>query len=487
MTDQDPPQLTALKAALAASPENIPLLLLYGTTALDAWSLDEARDAFSRILGIQADHPEARLGIARTLFLAGKTSEAAVRMEQLTGELPDFAPAHLFLSRILAVEGNRDAATRHYNTAIGIDPTTQDTALASELDIPSEGNAPGDGNQKKGKLKDAGGIWHVEEDNKTPFAEEDDDYDEDEDENGLENAGDGIPDNLIVDREQPKISFAEVGGMEELKEQIRMKILYPMENPELFKAYGKKIGGGVLLYGPPGCGKTLIARATAGEIKANFFPIGLHEVLDAFIGESEKRLHSIFETARNNAPAVLFFDEIDALAADRRDLRQSAGRNVINQFLSELDGGDDANDGVLVLGATNAPWHIDPAFRRPGRFDRTVFVPPPDEIARQAIIGILAEGKPVGELDAAALAKKTKDFSGADLKAVFDTATEAALERAMKEGRVVPLGTKALAKAARTNKPTTRAWFDSAKNYALYANQGGFYDEVLQHLGIKPS
>ena len=273
--------------------------------------------------------------------------------------------------------------------------------------------------------------------------------------------------------------------MEALKEEIRMKVLHPMQNQELFKAYGKAVGGGVLLYGPPGCGKTLISKATAGEIDANFFSLGLHQVLDMYIGNSEKNLHQIFQLARDNAPSVIFFDEVDALAADRKDMRQSAGRTLINQFLSEMDGTDSNNDGVLIIGATNAPWHIDPAFRRPGRFDKIIFVPPPDEEARSAIIEVMARDKPVSDLDARILAKKTKNFSGADLKAIFDQAAEEALGLAMKEGRIVPMTTKGLAKTAKAVMPSTKPWFESAKNYAMYANQSGFYDDVLRFLGIK--
>ncbi|MEO8353173.1 MAG: ATP-binding protein, partial [Chthoniobacteraceae bacterium] len=285
--------------------------------------------------------------------------------------------------------------------------------------------------------------------------------------------------------EMPSLAFADVGGMETVKEEIRMKIIHPLKNPDLFRAYGKKIGGGVLLYGPPGCGKTLLARATAGEIKASFLSIGIHQILDMYLGNSEKQLHELFETARRHAPAVLFFDEVDALAADRNDLKRSAGRTLINQFLAELDGNVGNNEGILVLGATNAPWHLDPAFRRPGRFDRILFVPPPDEAARKAVVEIMARNKPVGRLDVAAVAKKTKDFSGADLKAVFDVATERCLARAMKEGRVIPLETDDFVRAAREVKPSTRAWFESAKNYAIYSNQSGFYDDVLEFLGIK--
>ncbi|MCL4105696.1 UNVERIFIED_CONTAM: hypothetical protein GTU68_023763 [Idotea baltica] len=285
--------------------------------------------------------------------------------------------------------------------------------------------------------------------------------------------------------QEAKEDFTNVGGMEKVKEDIRMKILYPMENKDLFAAYGKKAGGGVLLYGPPGCGKTLISRATAGEIKAKFMSVGLHQILDMWIGKSEEKLHQIFELARRNAPSVLFFDEVDALAADRKDMRTSSGRTLINQFLAELDGQKDQNDGVLVLGATNAPWHLDSAFLRPGRFDRLIFVPPPDEPARAEILKIMGEGKPLAGFDPAALAKRLKDFSGADIKAVFDQSIEAALTEAMKSGKIIPVTQRQLVKTTKTVKPSTKKWFESAKNYALYANQSGFYDDVLEHLGIQ--
>ena len=292
-------------------------------------------------------------------------------------------------------------------------------------------------------------------------------------------------DRSLPDVQKPEVSFANVGGMEDIKEEIRMKIIYPLQNRALFKAYGKKLGGGVLLYGPPGCGKTLISKATAGEIQANFISVGIHQILDLYVGNSEKNLHRAFQLARDNAPAILFFDEVDALAADRKDFRESAIRTMINQFLAEMDGNIGSNEGILILGATNAPWHLDAAFRRPGRFDRIIFVPPPDEPAREAIVEILARDKPLKRLDAGALAKRTKEFSGADIKSIFDVATERALSRAMKEGRVVPLTTEDLLQAIKGMKPSTRAWFESAKNYALYANQGGFYDDVLSFLGIR--
>lgn len=453
-------KLDALRQALAHSPDNVPLLLLFAHAALDEWALDDAKSAFEKTLAIEPNRPEAQVGVARVLFLAGKASEAAVRAESVIQQHPQFGPAHALLARLELLDGNRDTARAYYAEALRLDPALRDPGIEAELGTVSTGSAES----------------APEEPEKVTLGAPSFSSDEDEE-------GEGDP--ASADVEKPKLSFNEVGGMDAVKDEIRMKIILPLQKPELFRAYGKKLGGGVLLYGPPGCGKTLLARATAGEIKASFISIGIHQILDLYLGNSEKNLHALFETARQNKPAVLFFDEVDALAADRNDLKRSAGRTLINQFLAELDGNLGDNDGLLVLGATNAPWHLDPAFRRPGRFDRILFVPPPDEPARKSIIDVMAVGKPVASLDSGKVAAKTKDFSGADLKAVFDIAIERSLAKAIKEGRVVPLSTSDLIDSAKTVKPSTRAWFESAKNYALYANQGGFYDDILEYLGIK--
>jgi transitional endoplasmic reticulum ATPase len=451
--------LEALKAALAASPENVPLLALVAKSHEERFEFADARKFYDRVVALQPDHGEALLAIARLLDLAGESSQAAVRLEVLCEQQPRFAAAWLLRARIAMEESDISAAREFYDTAVDLDRSLADEELLREI------------------LK-AGGGKRVAHTSSGDLVEEDDFPFE-----GLDAVA--ARDLDLEFRLKPDVKFEDVGGMEKVKDEIRMKIIHPLKNPELFAAYGRKPGGGVLLYGPPGCGKTLMARATAGEINASFFSVGLHQVLDMYIGGSEQKLHTIFELARKSAPAVLFFDETDALAADRRDLRQSAGRNLINQFLAELDGAQAANDGVLILGATNAPWHLDGAFLRPGRFDRVIFVPPPDAGARQEIAKIHAKGKPVADFDPADLAKRTDGFSGADLRAVFDQATEAALNEAMRKGSMIPVSGKMLSKAAKEVKPSTRKWFESAKNHALYANQGGLYDDVLTYLGLK--
>jgi transitional endoplasmic reticulum ATPase len=447
-------RLDSLREALVLSPQNVPLLLLFGQTCLDELNFDEARAAFDRVLQYDPANAEAKLGIAGTLYLSGNISEAVVRAEALVQTKPSFSEAWILLSRLAIAEGDQILATEYYQKALELDPNMRDPVLDRDIRI-EQPAMPAD-------------VVPVAESDARESSEEFD--------------GDTT---RFAELERPEVSFEGVGGMEDIKEEIRMKIIYPLQNRALFKAYGKKLGGGVLLYGPPGCGKTLISKATAGEIQANFISVGIHQILDFYLGNSEKNLHQLFQLARDNPPAILFFDEVDALAADRKDFRESAIRTVINQFLAELDGNIGSNEGILILGATNAPWHLDPAFRRPGRFDRVIFVPPPDEQAREAIVKILGRDKPLERLDAKTLAKRTKEFSGADLKSVFDIATERVLSRAMKEGRVVPLTTEDLLQACKGMKASTRAWFESAKNYALYANQGGFYDDVLTFLGIR--
>ena len=168
-----------------------------------------------------------------------------------------------------------------------------------------------------------------------------------------------------------------------------------------------------MLFGPPGCGKTLLARATAGECKAPFFNIDVSDVMDMYIGESERKIRSIFEKARFETPSVLFFDELEALAGKREYARNSATSNSVSQFLVELDGFTQDNHGVLVLASTNVPWAVDAAFLRPGRFDRMFFVPPPDSQARQAILEYHMKERPDhGDIDFSVLARKTTGYSG---------------------------------------------------------------------------
>ena len=291
------------------------------------------------------------------------------------------------------------------------------------------------------------------------------------------------PDAAVPERDAERIGFDQIGGLDEVKSQIRRRIILPFERKGLFDRFRKRAGGGVLLYGPPGCGKTLMARATAGECGATFVPVEITDVLDKFIGESEKRVAAIFSNARAKKPTVLFFDEVEALAARRRFAENNHHAPMVSTFLNEMDGLKGDNEGLLILAATNTPWAIDTAFRRPGRFDRALFIPPPDRAAREAILRIALRDRPAeADLRLGDIAERTGGFSGADLSHVVETACDLAIERSIKTDRVAPISAADLRAAAKEVKPTTVEWLTQARNYAKFANEGGFYDDVAAFL-----
>lgn len=291
-----------------------------------------------------------------------------------------------------------------------------------------------------------------------------------------------------LEKEKMSLTFADVGGMQELKKMAEMKIVKPFKNPELFKKYGKKAGGGILLYGPPGCGKTYFARAIAGECDASFFSVGIHDILDMYLGNSERNVHNLFVEARKQAPAILFFDEIDALGRKRELARHSAITGTINSFLNEMDGLDDVNENLLVIGATNVPWDVDSAFKRPGRFDTLFLVPPPDEASRREILQAMMRNRPAGEIDYGLLAEKTSMFSGADLSALVEKSVERVIDEIMESGEERDIEMTDFLSVLGELKGTIGEWFSMAENYVEYANNEGHYDDIQKLLnGTKKS
>ncbi|MDX1498829.1 MAG: AAA family ATPase [Woeseiaceae bacterium] len=279
-----------------------------------------------------------------------------------------------------------------------------------------------------------------------------------------------------------KIGFADVAGMEALKKVLRLQIIEPFRNPTLFQRFRKKAGGGVLLYGPPGCGKTLIARAIAGECDADFQAVGISDVLNMWIGESERNLAGIFDQARARRPCVLFFDELDALAYSRSKAASSAARTVVNEFLAQLDGFADANEGVLVLAATNMPWDVDPAMKRPGRFAKQVFVPPPDAEARAEMFRLKLKDVPAEAMEFDALAEATELFSGADIDGLIDLAKERVLSDILDSGRERELGGEDLVAALDEMTPSTLEWLKTAHNLVKFSGADSSYRDVAKYL-----
>ncbi|MDX2304664.1 MAG: AAA family ATPase [Microscillaceae bacterium] len=433
----DDHSINSLREALRVSPNNIPLKQHLAEILLKANRLAEAETEYSELVQM-SDDPKSKIGLATVFYLKAEYSKCNVILEEVIEQgLQDFETLILY-TRALLKEESVSKAAEIYRKALTFNPLYKDEELDKAL-------------------------RQTQESIEIP--------DEDE-----------IESNFI---QKPSVNFDDVGGMTNVKKEIELKIIRPLLHPELYKAYGKKAGGGILLYGPPGCGKTYIAKATAGQVSAKFISVGLNDILDMWMGNSEKNLHQMFEIARQNTPCVLFFDEIDALGASRNDMKRSSGRHLINQFLQELDGIDHDNEGILILGATNTPWNLDPAFRRPGRFDRIIFVPPPDEAARESILQLKLKNKPIEGIDYKQIAKKAENYSGADLEAIIDIAIEEKLEASFVDGIPKPLKTQDLLQALKKHKGSTLEWFSTAKNFALFANDSGLYDDILTYLKIK--
>jgi cell division protease FtsH len=286
----------------------------------------------------------------------------------------------------------------------------------------------------------------------------------------------------LVETLQPKETFFDIGGLEDVKKKIQMNFILPLKNPEFFQAYGRKVGGSLLLYGPPGCGKTFLAKGIAGEIEANFLHLELQAILSMYVGESEHNLHDVFEKAREQKPCVLFIDELDAIGGNRHKMRQHHERMLVNQLLLELDGLQSHNSGVFVIGATNTPWYLDPALRRPGRFNQMIFIPPPSERERELILQLKTNDKPQDKLNLQKVASKADHFSGADLEALVNDAIEMALQRSLEAGELQPLTNSDLIHALKSRKPTTLEWFSTAKNYATFSDVNKDYDNVLDYI-----
>ncbi|AFP38286.1 Cell division control protein Cdc48, AAA+ ATPase family [Mycolicibacterium smegmatis MC2 155] len=279
------------------------------------------------------------------------------------------------------------------------------------------------------------------------------------------------------------VRLSDVAGMADVKRQLELSLLGPIRNPELMKAFKMSARGGLLLYGPPGCGKTYIAKAVSGELGANFYQVGIADVLSRWLGESERAVRAVFDTARRKAPCVLFFDEVDALGHRRSALGGSSGlRPVVNTLLEEMDSAASSNDGVYVLGATNAPWDVDVALRRPGRFDRMIFVPLPDPDARAAIVRLHLQDRPVEGINLATVLNRTDGFSGADLAHICDTATQLAMSHSLRTGQVRPVQMHDIDAALAQIRPSAGAWFDTARNVVEFGNRDGAFDDLANYM-----
>ncbi len=454
------PLLDSLRNAVTAMPDDVPLRLHLATMLLRAGQRDEAVRHLGAVLQRDPGNAEAMRLLTSSAEVAGPPASppadldaSAERAHGSASPAPGSAPAH-------------DGAGG----------------------VHQDGEGSGDGSDPNHGAADHGAADHGAADHGA------DSYDWTQAEDELRDVlptmfvGDagsvsaGLDEARAYDAEHTGLSLADVAGLDEVKKRLEAAFLAPMRNPELRKLYGKSLRGGLLLYGPPGCGKTFIARAVAGELGARFMTVSFADLIDMFVGRSERNIHELFEVARRNSPCVVFLDEVDAIGQKRSQLRNTPMRSAVNQLLLELDDVASDNTGVFLLAATNHPWDVDSALRRPGRFDRTLLVLPPDGPAREGVFRFHLRERPVAGIDLARLSRLTDGYSGADIAHVCETAAERALLDSVRRGEPRLIGQADLEAAVGEVRPSLGTWFETARNVALFANEGGAYDDLVAYL-----
>jgi AAA+ superfamily predicted ATPase len=452
--EPEPSVLDSLRAAVTAMPDDVPLRLHLATLLLQADQRDEAVRHLGAVL--QRDPGNVT---ALTLLSPPDTKRPVPPAQPPSSALPGKPAAPGTDVPGLGLPG-RDgpgagAPGRHR-------PTDDLEKTAPFEATPAPGAGAFDWSQAEDELRDVLPQMFVDD--------------------SEDSASAGIDEAHAYSAERAGLTLADVAGMAEVKARLEAAFLAPMRNPELRKLYHKSLRGGLLLYGPPGCGKTFVARAVAGELGAQFITVSFADLIDRYVGQSERNIHHLFEVARRSAPCVLFLDEVDAIGQKRSQLRNTPMRSAVNQLLLELDDVASANAGVFLLAATNHPWDVDSALRRPGRFDRTLLVLPPDTAAREGVFRYHLRDRPVAGVSLGKLAKLTEGYSGADIAHICETAAERALLDSVRLGEPRLIGQADLEGAISEVRPSLGTWFDTARNVALFANEGGAYDDLAAYL-----
>ena len=426
-----------------------------GNEYYEKGDFDRAIENYNRAIELDPNYEKAFYNRGLAYACKEDYDRAIADVNRVIELKPNFAEAYYILGLAYEYKNMPDEAIDAYNKALKLNPNFKDAQNRLELTVSKK--------EKMEKEKVAASA---------PAA-----------------TSTKIQEGQIVEvgfMEKPKINFSHVAGMEWLKEIIRRYIVYPFKDPKLAEKYGIKAGGGVLLYGPPGCGKTFIAKATAGECEANFINARISDIVDMYAGNTEKNLHKIFETARQHVPAIIFFDELEALGGKREGEQQQHMRMAVNQMLAEMDGIESTNENVLVIGATNMPWDVDPALRRSGRFSNMIYIPPPDFKSRKAIFQLECKGRPLGRIAWNRLALATIGYSSADIKQVVKEASIIPWEEEFKTGRGRNITTGDFIRVIKGRKSTLPPWYQLVEKEIVGKKETQYIDGK-PHVTEKPS
>lgn len=411
--------------------------------------------AMERQLLVEPFNAELRHRYADGLLALQRLDEALAQAGLLSQQVPGHARGLLLSARALLAQGRMQEAQAQYEQARRLDGFEPVPGLEAVERWPESGEPAQEHREAPSRLRLVAGGGEGSEATATVRA--------------------------IQNVSAEKVRFSSIVGMDDLKKTIRLKIIDPYLKPGLFARFRMNSGGGILLYGPPGCGKTMMARAIANECNAEFMSVGISDVLNMWMGESERNLAALFDKARSRTPCVLFFDELDALAFSRAKATSNNTRTVVNEFLSQLDGVGRENQGILVLAATNMPWDVDDAMKRPGRFSRQIFVPPPDQPARAEMLRSKLTGVPCEPMDLAALAAQLEHYSGADIDGLIELAKESAVSDGL-AGTERGLQAADFEYAMRQVHASTLDWLRTVRNVVKYAGADGTYKDVEQYL-----
>ncbi len=461
--------LSALLQAVKISPESAPLRRHYAEVLLNRGYIKEAESEFYNALDLAPNDPATQLGLARALYGQNKHSNALLLVKQVIRQSNRPAKAYILYARLLLALGSVSLAADEYRKGLEEFPEVNDPDLASTLGIPQTDKG-GETEETEAAVTPTTAGPATEESEKRPQESPPTELPpppqqapaKDTAQPPAETEPQPEPPAVVhlpgpkairqLFSTPPSLSFPQVGGMEQLKHELDLLLVRPMRDPAFSEAFVHGFDSRLLLYGPPGCGKTHIARALAGELLASFLVTSLQDLMEVWGEDSAGLLREIFRQARSGTPSVLVVRDVEG-----------ASRTLIQQLLKELDESRSGPAKALLLLTTDAPWSLPPVLLRAGRFDRQLFIPPPSTHDRAEILRLFCQGKPQRFLSHEAVAEATEGFAGRDLRTVVDHSLRHKLRQSLEQGQPSPLATSDLLQAAKEMKGTVDDWLAAAR------------------------